>query len=603
VSDLPIIHGSPGYLVNKLKLTFHLLYKLPTSRIIAICWKLKSLEEGIKVKDQTAGCSTAAATAPAMGMGVMRLLSDIRVLAYKRISLRIKLEARQTALRLLILHVTLMTASAYLLSISSPAFASRLPASIKQISGTSTTFYLNNTSSPLQFMMYQSSPSNGSETNGNTTISFYSDTWDADWELDSGTTSVTLTVRTQTGRTPTYTLSLKAGSDGTGWTTLGTTDWTVSTSGAIQEKTTSFSTDSYTFNEGDRLVFEVQIPAFAWLTWDGATDSRISIPDITSGVTPTPSATSTATHTHTHTATSTSTPTATSTNTPDCELISELSYYTDDKVFYSVLQNENDAYPNLVRSILYWPDDTYDFHFVKNYFPYYSYSSYIYLEQNQYTSPVDSGTIDVAWPADARPTAEWAARFVLDDGSEISGAFAADLSFSFPSWGTCSIQVGDTSAIPTPTASATPTNTATPGGSVNINNVTFAETALTGQDFILSGSTTAWSMESTYNPGTSWHLNITATDLSDGTHTLDASNLKIRLLNSSIIILSGNDKPSSAIESFISLSNDAQTLLQYGGTDGQGSYEFTPEFQLLVPGEAYAGQYSSTITTTFVVGP
>lgn len=474
-----------------------------------------------------------------------------------------------------------------------------LPALPQEISSSSSTFYLAAETSPLTYMMSQSEPSGDLQSSSDSTISFYSDTWETGWELASGTTAVVLIASTEDGYAPSYVVSLKAGSDSNGWNILGSTSWVINTGGIMQEKTTSLATTSYTFREGERLVFEIQIPAFGSTAWDGLSASHIEVPTISAVAGATPTAT----------ATSTSTSTATSTATPDCNLLSEVTYYTDDKVFYSVIQNSNDTFPDLTRSILYWPDSTYDFHFVKFYFPCYNFDTYVYLHQNYYTSPVDSGEVNISWPVDARPTAEWAARFVLDDGTEISGAFGADLTFSFPSWGTCNLQVGDTTIIPsatpshTPTASPTPTNTPTPYVSVSTNNVSFPDTPLNGADQILDGTTAAWSAVSTYNPGTSWHITISALDLTDGTHTISVSNMKIRLLESAITILSGSDKPSSEMESYTSLSTSDQTLLSYSGPEGKGSFEFAPEFQLWVAAETYSGAYQSTITTTYIAGP
>jgi len=133
--------------------------------------------------------------------------------------------------------------------------------------------------------------------------------------------------------------------------------------------------------------------------------------------------------------------------------------------------------------------------------------------------------------------------------------------------------------------------------------VNFPETALTGADQIISGTTASWEASSAFPPGTAWHINICGTDFSDGQHSFQVENLEMRLLDDAITIVSGTDKPISLFTSFTALSQADQVLLDYSGIDGQGIYTYAPEFRVRIQAETYAGNYTSTITTTFIVGP
>jgi hypothetical protein len=51
------------------------------------------------------------------------------------------------------------------------------------------------------------------------------------------------------------------------------------------------------------------------------------------------------------------------------------------------------------------------------------------------------------------------------------------------------------------------------------------------------------------------------------------------------------------------LTNTAQTFMTASTSEGMGSYEFDPDFQIFIPAETYAGKYRSTLTVTIVSAP
>ncbi len=170
------------------------------------------------------------------------------------------------------------------------------------------------------------------------------------------------------------------------------------------------------------------------------------------------------------------------TPTPDCSLVQIEAIYRDDNEVHFLVRNENPAFPNLTRSVFTWPDrDCEDlFHFTRMYFPYYGFHEYVYINNNFYTSPVDSGPVNLYWPVDARPLTDWAVRFNVKDDQPVFGNFSTVLTFEFPAWGTCQVsgitgfpRITNTPTI-TPLTGFSPTAslTCTPGGPTATRRVT-----------------------------------------------------------------------------------------------------------------------------------
>jgi cellulose synthase/poly-beta-1,6-N-acetylglucosamine synthase-like glycosyltransferase/CheY-like chemotaxis protein len=144
----------------------------------------------------------------------------------------------------------------------------------------SNTFWWYDDTSPLTYMMYQSQPSGSSQSlTGNATISFYSDTWPAGWQANSGTSTVYFYVQTTGNRRVNFTLYAGSGSS---WTSLGSGSWS-GNQGSIALVSTTFSTNNYTFSTGERLRLDVN-PTNNKVTvyWDGSyNNSQLVIPGIT----------------------------------------------------------------------------------------------------------------------------------------------------------------------------------------------------------------------------------------------------------------------------------------------------------------------------------
>jgi hypothetical protein len=123
-------------------------------------------------------------------------------------------------------------------------------------------------------MMYQSQPSGSSTSATDTSVSFYSDTWPAGWQINAGTSTVYFYVETTGVKTVNFTLYAGA-------TSIGSGSWN-GNQGTPTLVSTSFSTNNYTFSTGERLRLAVSVPKNVTVYWDGSyNNSRLVIPGIT----------------------------------------------------------------------------------------------------------------------------------------------------------------------------------------------------------------------------------------------------------------------------------------------------------------------------------
>jgi hypothetical protein len=142
----------------------------------------------------------------------------------------------------------------------------------------------------------------------------------------------------------------------------------------------------------------------------------------------------------------------------------------------------------------------------------------------------------------------------------------------------------------------------TPSSSVTTTSITFPGTTINGTDQTIDdNSANNWQVTSDNPAGTDWHVNISSTDFSTGTYTIAVSNFEIRLLDANIE--PGSDKPASQITTYTPLSTSNQQLLAYSGSNGNSTFDFIPDFQLDILAETYIGNYSATVTVTYVTGP
>ena len=140
--------------------------------------------------------------------------------------------------------------------------------------------------------------------------------------------------------------------------------------------------------------------------------------------------------------------------------------------------------------------------------------------------------------------------------------------------------------------------------SISTAAITFTGVTLSGLDQTVSGSTSAWRADGQTEAG-GWNVTVSSTDFSDGgSESISVSNFDIRLLDSNIVRVSGSTNlPTSAQTSYAALSGTPLKMASAAAGDGDGVYDMTPEFQLTVPGETAAGNFTATATVSIAVGP
>jgi len=149
--------------------------------------------------------------------------------------------------------------------------------------------------------------------------------------------------------------------------------------------------------------------------------------------------------------------------------------------------------------------------------------------------------------------------------------------------------------------------------SVTPANVTLSAVVLDGTDQTATSASGSnnWAAEDPRGTGVGWHLTIDATDFTDGAKTINISatdqEFKIQLLDTNIAVVSGNAKPTSSVAALAAAIPEAPaaalTFASAALNEGMGSYTLNPNFELEIPAETLAGNYSSTITVSAVSGP
>ena len=141
--------------------------------------------------------------------------------------------------------------------------------------------------------------------------------------------------------------------------------------------------------------------------------------------------------------------------------------------------------------------------------------------------------------------------------------------------------------------------------SVAAKHIQFEAVTLNGQPQVSNGTTASpWDVKDPTGTGAGYHVNIKATDFSDGAgHIIAVSGFRTLLPEASIVLVQGNEKPLSGMTTATALSGTDQVLLSAALNKGMGTYTANPTFTLDVPAETYAGAYESVVTVQIVAGP
>jgi hypothetical protein len=100
--------------------------------------------------------------------------------------------------------------------------------------------------------------------------------------------------------------------------------------------------------------------------------------------------------------------------------------------------------------------------------------------------------------------------------------------------------------------------------------------------------------------GAGWHLTGSATNLTDGTHVLTQ---KISAIAQACHTGSTCTLPSSGVTLPVTMGSTGTSFYSAGASFGLGKVDVTPTVSVSIPGNAYAGTYTSTVTFAAVAGP
>ncbi len=152
-------------------------------------------------------------------------------------------------------------------------------------------------------------------------------------------------------------------------------------------------------------------------------------------------------------------------------------------------------------------------------------------------------------------------------------------------------------------ATLTPTGTVTGTAGVSLSlpaNPTFSST-LDGTDQTAT-FTPILGVVDARGSGAGWNLTVAATSFSDGAgHTLAPGTITA----ASAVCKAGNSctPATNAISYPLTISAVAAKVFNAAANTGLGKIDVTPTFQVAIPGNSYAGTYTSTVTLATATGP
>jgi hypothetical protein len=102
--------------------------------------------------------------------------------------------------------------------------------------------------------------------------------------------------------------------------------------------------------------------------------------------------------------------------------------------------------------------------------------------------------------------------------------------------------------------------------------------------------------------GAGWNLTMSATTFSDGSgHTLAAGS--VASVSGSCHAGSSCTAPTNSVSVPVTLSTTAAKFFNSAANTGLGKVDVSPTINVSIPGNAYAGTYTSTVTVAAVSGP
>ena len=161
------------------------------------------------------------------------------------------------------------------------------------------------------------------------------------------------------------------------------------------------------------------------------------------------------------------------------------------------------------------------------------------------------------------------------------------------------------SGTATPAATATPTPPP-PGGSRSLSTkpIAFPAVSLTGAAQNADAVPQTWRASDTTGTGAGWSVTLTGANFNGASGAILSTNLKVQLLQSNVITVSGNTAPQTQVPAFQPLNPTAPLkLLRASAGTGMGTYDFVPDFSLTVPASTPLGDYAASLVVTINLGP
>ena len=156
----------------------------------------------------------------------------------------------------------------------------------------------------------------------------------------------------------------------------------------------------------------------------------------------------------------------------------------------------------------------------------------------------------------------------------------------------------------------TATATVTGAGALSLTHGASASVSSTldGTDQVAS-YTVPLTLNDARGSGAGWNLTITSTTFSDGSgHSLGTGASSVSSVSSACVAGGTCTAPTNAISYPLTVPAAASAptavkLFNSAANTGLGRFTVTPTINVTIPGNAYAGSYSSTVTVAAVSGP
>ena len=134
--------------------------------------------------------------------------------------------------------------------------------------------------------------------------------------------------------------------------------------------------------------------------------------------------------------------------------------------------------------------------------------------------------------------------------------------------------------------------------------VAFPAVTLNGLNQTVDGRPQAWRAIDGRGTGAGWNVTVTSSDFTATGGTIPVGNFRIRLLDSGVVVVSGGAPPLSQATTYQALSTALPLkILSAVASAGMGTYDFTPDFRLVVPASAVPGSYQASIVVSVNSGP